>query len=68
MRDPTSDVYSCLVASVAQSDPERAEVGSLPSQYSEFAGLGSEDDARVLAKKGPQDLAINLLLGAVVPY
>ena len=68
MRDPTSDVYGCLVASALQSGPEGAEGDGLPPQYAEFAHLGSEDDSRALADHGPQDLAINLLPGTTAPH
>jgi hypothetical protein len=68
MRDPTADVYGCLVASVVQTGLEGAGGEQLPPQYSEFAQLGSEDDSRVLADHGPQDLAINLVEGAKVPH
>jgi hypothetical protein len=68
MRDPSADVYGCLVASVVQTDPEGAGGYGLPPQYAEFAELGSEDDSRVLADHGPQDLAISLLPGATVPH
>jgi len=68
MRDPTSDVYGCLIASVLQIGPEGADGAGLPPQYAEFAELSSEDDSRVLAEHGPQDLAINLLPGATAPH
>jgi hypothetical protein len=68
MRDPTADVYSCLVASVVQISPEGAKGDEFPPQYSEFAQLGSEDDSRVLADHGPQNLAINLLPEATAPH
>jgi transposase InsO family protein len=68
MRDPKADVYGCLVASVVQSGPDRADEAGLPPQYSEFAQLGSEDDSRILADHGPQDLAINLVPGAAPPH
>jgi hypothetical protein len=68
MRDPKADVYRCLVALVVQSGPDRADEAGLPPQYSEFAQLGSEDDSRILADYGPQDLAINLVPGAAPPH
>ena len=68
MRDPTADVYSCLIALVVQTSLEGAGGEQLPPQYSEFAQLGLEDDSRDLADHKPQDLAINLVEGAKVPH
>jgi len=60
MRDPAVDVYACLVGSVGQNGPEKAEMSQLPPQYVDFADVGSEKDSAVLADHGPQDLAIKL--------
>jgi hypothetical protein len=60
MRDPTVDVYACLVNFVGQSAPVRPELAQLPSQYAEYADVASEDNAKALAEHSSHDLAIDL--------
>jgi hypothetical protein len=60
MRDPTVDVYACLVNFVGQNAPVRPELAQLPSQYAEYADVASEDDAKALAEHSSHDLAIEL--------
>jgi hypothetical protein len=60
MRDPTADVYACLVNAVGQSATLGTIKAQLPPQYAEFADVASEDDAKVLADHSSHDLAIQL--------
>jgi hypothetical protein len=60
MRDPTVDIYACLVNFVGQSAPVRPELAQLPSQYAEYADVASEDNAKALAEHSSHDLAIDL--------
>lgn len=78
MRSPSSDVYVLLVnfdeqtkpqsAIVGHSESERSETSEVPSEYTDFLDIMSEDDARTLSSHGPQDLAIELAEGEVPPF
>jgi hypothetical protein len=65
LRNPLTDVYACLVSNVSLSNLGGQE---LPPQYSDYAKVASEDEARELPEHGPQDLAITLEEGATVPH
>jgi hypothetical protein len=68
MRDPTTDVYACLVSFVGQTGPEQPRVAHLLLQYAEFADVASEDDAKGLAEHSSNDLSIELTPGTQLPH
>jgi hypothetical protein len=68
MRDPTTDVYACLVSFVGESALEQAKVAHLPPQYADYADVASEEDAKGLAEHSSNDLAIQLTPGAQPPH
>jgi hypothetical protein len=68
MRDPSVDVYACLVGSVSHSGPYKAIPDQLPPQYAEFVDVASEEDSTVLPEHGHHDLAINLVPDSSPPH
>jgi hypothetical protein len=68
MRDPTVDVYACLVNFVGQSAPVRSKLAQLPSQYTKYTNIASEDNAKALAEHSSHNLAINLALETQPPH
>jgi hypothetical protein len=68
MRDPQTDVYACMVASVGQSGPISVTAGQMPAEYAEFADVGSEDDARTIPAHSQHDLAIQLTPDGQPPH
>jgi hypothetical protein len=63
MRNPTTDVYACMVEFVGKNASEQPATADMPSQYVEFLDVTLEDDAKVLAEHSAHDLAIELLPG-----
>jgi hypothetical protein len=61
-------VYACLVGFVGDVPPAPANMGQLLPQYSEYADVGSEDDAKGLAKHSSHDLTIQLVPDAQPPH
>jgi hypothetical protein len=68
MREPTSDVYACMVGFVGKNAVEQPIMGQKPPQYAEFDDVASEDSARILAEHAPHDLAIELIPGSQPPH
>lgn len=68
MRDPTADVYACLVSFVGQLEPVLVNESQIPSVYAEYADVGSEEDAKGLAEHSQHDLSITLTPDAQPPH
>jgi hypothetical protein len=68
MRNPTTDVYACIVGFVGKNAPEQPATADMPSQYVEFLNVTSEDNAKVLAEHSAHNLAIKLLPRTQPPY
>ena len=68
MRDPSVDVYACLVNFVGQRGTEEGIMGHLPPQYAEFADVGSEEDSKGLPEHSNHDLTITLTPEGVPPH
>lgn len=68
LRSPSTDVFAVTVGFEAQSAPTGATLSKVPTEYSDFADLGSDRDAKALPRHGPQDLAINIVEGADPPH
>ena len=47
---------------------DRVQEDLMPSEYSNYADVASEEDAKVLADHGSNDLAIDLTPGSVPPH
>jgi hypothetical protein len=47
---------------------DRVQEDLMPSEYSAYAEVASEEDAKALAEHGPNDLTIDLTPGGVPPY
>jgi hypothetical protein len=68
MRESRADVYPCLVSFVGDVPQAQTNMGQLPSQYAEYADVGSEDDAKGLAEHSSHDLTIQLIPDAQPPH
>jgi hypothetical protein len=68
MRERTSDIYACIVGFVSKNTVEQPIIGQMPPQYAKFSNVASEDNARILAKHAPHDLAIKIIPGSQPPY
>lgn len=68
IRDPTADIYTCVVSFAGQLEPIGAKEDQLPPQYSEYVDMSSEDDAKELAKHLSHDLALNLVSDSQPPH
>jgi hypothetical protein len=60
IRDPTADVYACIISFAGQIEPIPANVVEMPLQYAEYANVGSKDAAKELTKHSQHDLPIKL--------
>jgi hypothetical protein len=68
MRDPTVDVYACVVNHVGSVQPMSANLGQIPQKYAEFSDVGSEEDAREIPAPSSHDLSIQTTEGTQPPY
>jgi hypothetical protein len=68
IRNPTADVYACIIGFAGQFKPIPANVAEMPSQYVEYADVSSEDAAKELTKHTQHNLPIKLTDNAQPPH
>jgi hypothetical protein len=61
MRNPTTDVYACMVGFMGKNAPEQPAIANMLLQYVKFLNVTLEDNAKVLAEHLVYNLAIELL-------
>jgi hypothetical protein len=57
-----------MVGFVGKNAVEQPIMGQMLPQYAEFSNIASEDNARILAKHAPHNLAIEIILGSQPPH
>jgi hypothetical protein len=62
MQDLRTDIYACLVNFIGYSTLVQAGIGQIPPDYTEYADVGLEKDAKGLAKYSSHNLPIQLVL------
>jgi hypothetical protein len=60
MRDPTVDVYVCIISFTGQIELIPANVAEMPLQYVKYANVSSKDAAKELTKYLQHNLPIKL--------
>jgi hypothetical protein len=61
MRNPTTDIYACIVGFIGKNALEQPTTANMLSQYVKFLNVTLEDNAKVLVEYLVYNLAIKLL-------
>jgi hypothetical protein len=61
MRNPTTDVYTCIVRFIGKNTLEQPAIANMLLQYVKFLNITLEDNVKVLAEHLAYNLAIKLL-------
>ena len=68
VESPGTDLYACLVSSVAQASSDEAKEAQIPPDYAGYRDFFSKDEALILPEHGAHDLAIELQTGTQPPH